>query len=241
MPQSVIVQDGVFSSAVRKQINENFAQLYESYGSVPEYDTTGDIPTYTDAVALGVVNDLLYQKLPDGTVSQVGGGGNPFDQDLNTTDAVEFLSLALDDGNGNMLIGEGAAPDDPGDTNSIVIGDGAIGRGSNTVQIGNGSIDQVMFGVDDGVVDIGKPGERLNAIYVSALREVIEVTAGGLGYVSFTNPIELQDYLGGTEVSAPSTPSSNGFRIYAEDNGAGKTRLMCLFSSGAAQQLAIQP
>jgi len=112
MPQRVIEQDGVFSTAVRKQINENFADFYESYGSVPEYASTGAIPTYTDAVALGVVNDLLYQKLPDGTVSQVGGGGNPFDQDLNTTDAVEFLSLALDDGNGNMLIGEGAAPDE---------------------------------------------------------------------------------------------------------------------------------
>lgn len=43
------------------------------------------------------------------------------------------------------------------------------------------------------------------------------------------------------EVTAPSAPAANGVYIYVEDNGAGKTRLMALFSSGAAQQLAIQP
>lgn len=43
------------------------------------------------------------------------------------------------------------------------------------------------------------------------------------------------------EITAPSAPAANAVRIYAEDNGAGKTRLMALFSSGAAQQIAIQP
>lgn len=43
------------------------------------------------------------------------------------------------------------------------------------------------------------------------------------------------------ERTAPSAPDANGVRIYAEDDGAGKTRLMALFSSGAAQQIAIQP
>jgi len=43
------------------------------------------------------------------------------------------------------------------------------------------------------------------------------------------------------EMTAPSAPSANQVVIYAEDNGSGKTRLMALFSSGAAQQIAIQP
>jgi len=43
------------------------------------------------------------------------------------------------------------------------------------------------------------------------------------------------------EMSAPSAPGANSVVIYAEDNGSGKTRLMALFSSGAAQQIAIQP
>lgn len=44
-----------------------------------------------------------------------------------------------------------------------------------------------------------------------------------------------------TEISAPSAPAANTVRLYAEDNGAGKTRLMCLFQSGVAQQVAIEP
>ena len=43
------------------------------------------------------------------------------------------------------------------------------------------------------------------------------------------------------EMTAPSAPSSNRARIYAEDNGSGKTRLMVLFPSGVAQQIAIEP
>jgi hypothetical protein len=43
------------------------------------------------------------------------------------------------------------------------------------------------------------------------------------------------------EMTAPSAPATNGVRIYAEDNGSGKTRLMAIFGSGAAQQIAIEP
>lgn len=44
-----------------------------------------------------------------------------------------------------------------------------------------------------------------------------------------------------TEMTAPSAGAANTVRIYAEDNGAGKTRLMALFNTGAAQQIAIEP
>ncbi len=43
------------------------------------------------------------------------------------------------------------------------------------------------------------------------------------------------------EQTAPSSPSTNNVRIYAEDNGSGKTRLMARFATGAAQQIAIEP
>jgi hypothetical protein len=43
------------------------------------------------------------------------------------------------------------------------------------------------------------------------------------------------------EQTAPSAPSSNQVVFYAEDNGSGKTRLMALFPTGAAQQVAIEP
>lgn len=43
------------------------------------------------------------------------------------------------------------------------------------------------------------------------------------------------------EMTAPSAPATDSVRLYAEDNGSGKTRLMALFATGAAQQVAIEP
>ncbi|WP_447948207.1 NosD domain-containing protein [Microbacterium maritypicum] len=54
-----------------------------------------------------------------------------------------------------------------------------------------------------------------------------EVTRGGFMQMS--------------ETTTPATPQTNDVRLYADDNGSGKTRLMALFPTGAAQQVAIQP
>ncbi len=43
------------------------------------------------------------------------------------------------------------------------------------------------------------------------------------------------------EQTAPSAATANSVRIYAQDNGAGKTQLMALFATGVAQQIAIEP
>lgn len=48
-------------------------------------------------------------------------------------------------------------------------------------------------------------------------------------------------FLQGFEQTAPAVAPANGYRIFAQDNGAGKTRLMVIFASGAAQQIAIEP
>lgn len=44
-----------------------------------------------------------------------------------------------------------------------------------------------------------------------------------------------------TEVTAPSVASANQARVYAKDNGAGKTQLCAIFSAGAEQCFATQP
>ncbi len=61
-----------------------------------------------------------------------------------------------------------------------------------------------------------------------------------------TAPIECSNltasgYLEGAEMTAPAVPAANRYRIFAEDNGSGKTRLMVQFATGAAQQIAIEP
>jgi hypothetical protein len=51
----------------------------------------------------------------------------------------------------------------------------------------------------------------------------------------------LSEYLDITEMSAPAAPAANTARLYVEDDGSGKTRLMVLFPTGAAQVLATEP
>jgi hypothetical protein len=43
------------------------------------------------------------------------------------------------------------------------------------------------------------------------------------------------------EMTAPAAPAANTARIFVQDNGAGKTQLMVIFPTGAAQQIAIEP
>lgn len=57
----------------------------------------------------------------------------------------------------------------------------------------------------------------------------------GTGGVNVTGAFQV------TEMTAPAAPATNSVRIYAEDNGAGKTRLMALFATGSAVQLGIEP
>lgn len=78
---------------------------------------------------------------------------------------------------------------------------------------------------------------------VSSLNaDTFDIYGNGGAWVSFyeqnSGPvIELSN-----ECSAdPGAPAANRVRLYIKDSGAGKTQLMALFSSGAAQQLAIQP
>lgn len=53
--------------------------------------------------------------------------------------------------------------------------------------------------------------------------------------------IQMGGYHQMTEMTAPAAPAANQVRIYAEDDGAGKTRLMARFATGAAVQIAIEP
>ncbi len=52
--------------------------------------------------------------------------------------------------------------------------------------------------------------------------------------------IIFDTFLQGTEMTAPSAPAANGFRIYAVD-AAGKTQLRVLFNSGVSQLIAAEP
>lgn len=56
-----------------------------------------------------------------------------------------------------------------------------------------------------------------------------------------TGPVQLGSSLTMAEISEPAAPAANGGTLFLADNGAGKTKLMIRFSSGASQQVAIEP
>ncbi len=61
-----------------------------------------------------------------------------------------------------------------------------------------------------------------------------------LGSVNCLTDVSVGENLGLQETTTPSAVASKA-KIYAEDNGSGKTRVMALFQTGAAQQIAIEP
>jgi len=63
----------------------------------------------------------------------------------------------------------------------------------------------------------------------------------GFNNIENVGVINQTNYHQMAEVTAPSAPSANKARIWVEDNGAGKSRLMVRFATGAAIQLAIEP
>jgi hypothetical protein len=77
-------------------------------------------------------------------------------------------------------------------------------------------------------------GSDVNTLDIGLKR----IAAGVLG---ITNGGSGAGALQFTEQTAPAAGSTNTVRLYAEDNGSGKTRLMAIFPTGAAQQVAIEP
>ncbi len=63
----------------------------------------------------------------------------------------------------------------------------------------------------------------------------VVITPAGTAQVEIGNGVQF------TEMTAPSAPAANKVILYAQDNGSGKTQLMALFPTGAAQQVAIEP
>lgn len=104
-----------------------------------------------------------------------------------------------------------------GNTVKNAIYDGGIDLGSSS-EIGFYSTDNALGGTRDA-------GLKRTA------NSVIKPTDGSTG----GGGLQFQ------EMTAPDTPAANNVILYAEDNGSGKTRLMALFPTGAAQQVAIEP
>lgn len=128
----------------------------------------------------------------------------------------------------------------------MVYSDGAPNRGFG-IQLGN----DAAKGYYSGIV-FGDDFEALaNAIRLRQATLHGRIQWGAAGpYIESPNTDTLslegncalgQHYLILDEMAAPAAPNVNKVRIFAQDNGAGKTQVMAIFNTGAAVQVAIQP
>ena len=90
----------------------------------------------------------------------------------------------------------------------------------------------------NGVMNLGRADYRFNNYF--GTNGNFSGTLAVTGATTLTGAVTTANFIAGAEMTAPAAPAANGYRIFAEDNG-GKTRLMVLFATGAAQQIAIEP
>jgi hypothetical protein len=143
---------------------------------------------------------------------------------------------------------------------------GFVRYASNTFEVGNeaagtGSTGREFKLVTSGAVKAGSAGNPADIFYAAvnqfslaqgvSLKWGTATNAGtghdvgidraAAGVVRLTNGSSGGGSLQLTEQTAPAAPATDNVRIYAEDNGSGKTRLMARFATGAAVQIAIEP
>lgn len=173
-------------------------------------------------------------------------------------------------GTGNVLIGKQAGFSVRTGTGSNTFvgsfaGYGATTGAQNTIlggqnssaginQITTGS-QNISIGYDNALASDTANGQLVvgNFIYGTGLTGTgASISGGKIGFgvkapattLEIAGALTLSgaaSYLAGTEITAPAAPAADGYRVFAQDNGGGKTQLMVLFNTGAAQQIAIQP
>ena len=186
-----------------------------SWSSVvgPNTNAQGDVALFRDAA-----NTLA---LRNGTAAQTFNVYNTF------TDASNYERGYFRYVSNQLEIGHDAAGTGTAARSVLIRSQGnLVLRGSvrfaNTGGTENWRIDTNLFPSTTNAVDLGTSSARVR----SAFFGTSTVNAG---------------YHEMAEMTAPAAPAADGVRIYAVDNGSGKTQLMALFATGAAQQIAIEP
>lgn len=141
--------------------------------------------------------------------------------------------------------------------NSLTLGQATY---FTTLTYGNGSTLNHKFVAGNVGIGTTTPSARFHAVATTEQVRIgydasnyISFTVGSTGGVTLSNTgsasvpwifsgaVKTSGFIEGQEMIAPAAPAANGYRVYAEDDGSGKTRLMVKFATGAAQQIAIEP
>lgn len=106
-----------------------------------------------------------------------------------------------------------------------------------------GDDDTGLFRQASDVIGVSLGGtERLRySAAAFAFQEATTISAAG-NTITFGENIVFGAFFGEYgEIADPAAPATNNARLYAKDNGAGKTQLAVRFPTGAVQILATEP
>lgn len=223
----------VFMERYLRTRNNIFAILDDGNSSIQLSSTTG--LGWTSSGAFGPTPDTILRRDAANTLALRNGANAQTFRVYNTTDGTNGEWLSVQFSSNLARIGTNSAG--TGVARELLFG---VGGGSQWALNTSGHL--ITYGSDN-TYDIGASGgSRPRNVYVAGA-----ISAGGPSLNSpATDVMRLYGATNGAalqlvEMTAPAAPGTNNVRIYAEDNGSGKTRLMALFATGAAVQIAIEP
>lgn len=174
---------------------------------------------------------LIGMDASDGALIEFSDGTNPADLRLARRTAGDLKLVEAEDGTGSPLFriqGDtgtlGLIIEDPDDTTSrLLLG---TNTGTPRLEFGSGTAARDVV-----VTRLTNPGIRFEVDGASEF----EIVTGGRFILPNGGYFEM------VERTAPAAPAANRGRLFLRDNGAGKTQLCIIFSSGAIQVIATQP
>lgn len=176
-----------------------------------------------------------------GSTGNFGVGVNPATEKVHMYESADFADFRCESGSDNHGGRFFFATPTGSDALAGLFGSGYVG----VPEYANKLVFQT-FGRDIALAAFGAGDEiHFYAGGRAAGNREVTINSTGMGINNVTSPSTALDIgagaIEGVEMTAPGAGAANTYRLYAEDNGAGKTRLMVIFATGAAQQVAIQP
>lgn len=177
-------------------------------------------------VSSGSAN-AITNTFKGGNVTAGSGNGAAFTQEL-------VGGTGGGDGNGGAVVLDLKGGDSTTTDSTATLKLGDVSGTSWSLQYAGGTNKEL---------DLTGPGALLNSFHVLSCLMGIGVSGpdGMLHIAAGSGAFANKGYVTMEEISAPGVSAANKGRMFLEDNGGGKTRLMIIFSSGAAQQIAIEP
>lgn len=209
-------------------------------GNVPAYTMTPSVTT----IGIGAVTlDATDAGKIDGITNGTGAAGKAVVLDANGD-----ITSGVRDFKGRNLTATAMVIGPSGSAGSTTFNFGTPGTGifsiGNAVLVSNAGTAYHAFNYDGAQFKLSQSATiEWSPSGITASPD-LSIGRGGADLLQLAQDDNLslvRGFVQGFEMTAPSAPAANGGRIFFQDNGAGKTQLMVIFSSGAAQQIAIQP